>query len=128
FVFARCVINTKINISIHSMYWTTIFLFQIIVVVISVYKSVIIVPHGSKAIVEKMGAYNRMISSGFNMITPFIESIKTVAWVYTEESPTGKSETKTTILSTFNTEQEQFFNIPCHNAITKDGVRIGVNV
>ncbi len=48
----------------------------VIVVVITIYKGIKIVPQGEEWLVEKLGKFSRVLHPGLNIIIPYIESIR----------------------------------------------------
>ena len=53
-----------------------ILLFLIGAIVYTMYKGVNIVPQGEEWVIERLGKFNRTITPGLNIITPFLDTIK----------------------------------------------------
>lgn len=76
----------------------------VILVVVAISKAVIIVPHASLYVVERLGRFNRVMSGGLNFIVPFVDRIR----------------------AKFTT-QEQLINLSPQKVITKDNVSITID-
>ncbi|MDR1976281.1 MAG: paraslipin [Campylobacteraceae bacterium] len=75
-----------------------------IVVVLTIYKGVVIVPQAEIHMVERFGKFNRSLSGGFHIIIPFFDRVQA-------------------ILST----KEHIINIPRQPVITRDNVTIQID-
>jgi len=93
------------------------------------YMSVIKVPIGTKAIVERMGKYSNELENGYHLIIPFIDELKSVKWTRVEEK---RNNNKTSnIMKVFNLTYipiiEQFHDLPPYNIVTNDHIQVSVN-
>ena len=52
----------------------------VILVIIFLAKSLKIVPQSSTMVIERLGRYNRTLSSGVNLIIPILDKPRVVAW------------------------------------------------
>lgn len=55
---------------------TALLLIVLIVVIMFVVKCARVVPEKSAYVVERLGRFNRVMYTGFNMVTPFIEQVR----------------------------------------------------
>lgn len=78
-------------------------------------KTVKIVPQSSVLLIERLGKFHRMASSGLNIIVPFFESPRAVYWTNTRPG------------TTFIDSREQFIDLPPQSMITRDNVMISVD-
>jgi len=86
-----------------------------------------IVPEAKALIVERLGKYHKTLSSGFNIIVPFLDKARTVP----ELKPTlNKATGETTLLiatTRFIDLREQVLDYPKQNVITKDNVTVAID-
>jgi regulator of protease activity HflC (stomatin/prohibitin superfamily) len=76
-------------------------------------------------VIERLGRYNRTLSSGINIIWPFIDQPRSIAWRTTRNTINGQ-------LVTFKTIEridlrETVYDFPSQNVITKDNVNVEIN-
>jgi regulator of protease activity HflC (stomatin/prohibitin superfamily) len=84
-----------------------------------------IVQQSETMIIERLGRYNRTLSSGINIIWPFIDQPRSIAWRTTRNTINGQ-------LVTFKTIEridlrETVYDFPSQNVITKDNVNVEIN-
>ena len=79
------------------------------------WKTVKIVPQSSVLLIERLGKFSRVASSGLNIIVPFFEAPRAVYW--TNNRP-GQ---------TFIDLREQYIDLPPQPVITRDNVTINVD-
>ena len=90
-------------------------LFVAITILIILAKSIRIVPQMQVVIIERLGRYAGILSSGPHIIAPFIDSPRTVNWT---GFPIGMS---------YIDLREQYTDLPMQPVITKDNVTVGVD-
>jgi regulator of protease activity HflC (stomatin/prohibitin superfamily) len=78
-------------------------------------KTVKIVPQSSVLLIERLGKFNRVASSGLNIIVPFFESPRAVYWTNTRPGVTSIDL------------REQYIDLPPQPVITRDNVTINVD-
>jgi regulator of protease activity HflC (stomatin/prohibitin superfamily) len=105
-----------------------IFLIVIVVIlIIALFTGIRIVPEAKAVIVERLGKYHKTLSSGFNIIVPILDQVRTVP----ELKPTlnkATGEHKTVIANTrFIDLREQVLDYPKQNVITKDNVTVAID-
>lgn len=93
-----------------------IFLFFLAIALLTVaWKTVKIVPQSSVLLIERLGRFHRMASSGLNIIVPFFEAPRGVYWSGTRPGTTSIDL------------REQFIDMPPQPVITRDNVTINVD-
>lgn len=99
----------------------------VVIIVITLFTGIKIVPEAKAVIVERLGKYHRTLSSGFNVIVPILDKIRTVPELKTTlNKETG--EIKTIIANTrFIDLREQVLDYPKQNVITKDNVTVAID-
>ena len=61
----------------------------VILVILAIYQGLCIVPQSQTVIIERLGKYYRTLSSGVNIIIPFIDRPRPMRWRYTMPGPNG---------------------------------------
>ena len=79
------------------------------------WKTVKIVPQSSVLLIERLGRFHRVASSGLNIIVPFFESPRTVYWTNLRGG-----------ISSIDL-REQYIDLPPQPVITRDNVTINVD-
>jgi regulator of protease activity HflC (stomatin/prohibitin superfamily) len=93
-----------------------IFLAFIAIALLTVlWKTIKIVPQSSVLLIERLGKFHRLASSGLNIIVPFFESPRAVFW--TNQRPGV----------TFIDLREQYIDLPPQSGITRDNVMISID-
>ena len=103
-----------------------ILLFLIVAVVVFAALGLRIVRHSETMVIERLGRYHRTLSSGLNIIWPFIDRPRAIHWRYTEAGPQGR-----TLYLNRSTNRidlrEAVYDFPRQNVITRDNVSILIN-
>ncbi|MEZ5306842.1 MAG: SPFH domain-containing protein [Pyrinomonadaceae bacterium] len=79
------------------------------------WKTIKIVPQSSVLLIERLGRFSRIASSGLNIIVPFFEAPRAVTWTNTRPG------------QTFIDLREQYIDLPPQPVITRDNVTINVD-
>ncbi|MBK9153009.1 MAG: SPFH/Band 7/PHB domain protein [Chloracidobacterium sp.] len=79
------------------------------------WKTIKIVPQSSVLLIERLGRFHRIASSGLNIIVPFFESPRAVYWSNVRPG------------TTFIDLREQYIDMPPQPVITRDNVTINVD-
>src|SRR3979490_213925 len=90
-------------------------LFIGIVLLIIAAKTIKIVPQATVMLIERLGRFNRVASSGLNILWPFIDKPRAVYWTNTRGGVTSIDL------------REQYIDLPPQPVITRDNVTIHVD-
>lgn len=90
-------------------------MFLSIAILVVLWKTIKIVPQSTVLLIERLGRFNRLASSGLNIIVPFFESPRAVYWTGTRPGITSIDL------------REQFIDMPPQPVITRDNVTINVD-
>jgi regulator of protease activity HflC (stomatin/prohibitin superfamily) len=90
-------------------------LFLIISLLVVALKTIKIIPQSSVILIERLGKFNRIGSTGLNIIVPFFESPRAVFWTNTRPGTTQIDL------------REQYIDLPPQSVITRDNVMINVD-
>jgi len=100
--------------------------FLIFIALVFVLKGVVIVQQAEVVIVERLGKFDRILTSGFNFIVPVIDAPRAMDWKVTQRGFDGStyySIQKRTKIDM----REAVYDFPRQNVITKDNVSISIN-
>ncbi len=105
-----------------------IFLFMILVVlaVVFVAKGFKIIQQSETMVIERLGRYDRTLSSGVNMIWPVVDRPRTIEWKYVKSDVAGRPIIRRETLSRIDL-RETVYDFPRQNVITRDNVAIEIN-
>src|SRR5687768_17723219 len=94
-----------------------LFFFGFIAIVLFVIaaKSIRIVPQASVMLVERLGRFDKVASSGLNLLVPFLDRPRAVYWTNTRPGLTSIDL------------REQYIDLPPQPVITRDNVTIHVD-
>lgn len=79
------------------------------------WKTIKIVPQSSVLLIERLGRFHRVASSGLNIIVPFFEAPRAVYWTNMRPGVT------------YIDTREQFIDLPPQSVISRDNVMMGVD-
>jgi len=85
-----------------------------------------IVKQSETMVIERLGKYHKSLNSGINIIIPFFDKPRPIAWRYTQVSITGD------VISMFKMREridlrENVYDFPKQNVITRDNVVTEIN-
>src|SRR5499433_2160413 len=104
------------NEAVLPAFFLMFFLFIVgIALLIIAVKTIKIVPQATVMLIERLGRFSRIASSGLNMIVPFIDKPRAVYWTNTRGGLTSIDL------------REQFLDLPPQPVITRDNVTIHVD-
>ncbi len=89
-------------------------------------KSIRIIGQAEVMVVERLGRFNRVARSGFNILIPFVERPKSIDVRYFEADVTGLKKIVASTASRIDL-REQVLNFPSQPVITKDNVTIDID-
>src|SRR5215470_1738674 len=79
------------------------------------WKTIKIVPQSSVLLIERLGRFHRVATSGLNIIVPFFESPRAVYWTNVRPGTTSIDL------------REQFIDLPPQSVISRDNVMVNVD-
>jgi regulator of protease activity HflC (stomatin/prohibitin superfamily) len=85
-----------------------------------------IVQQSEVVIIERLGKYSRTLSSGINIIWPFIDRPRSIMWRYVTEGLDGLKMVYFKELNRIDL-RETVYDFPKQNVITKDNVVVQIN-
>ncbi len=91
------------------------FIFIAVALLVVAWKTLKIVPQSTVMLIERLGRFNRMATSGLNIIIPFLDNPRSVYWTNTRPG-----------MSSIDL-REQFIDLPPQPVITRDNVTINVD-
>ena len=97
-----------------------------LLVIFTIYQGLCIVQQSQTVIVERLGKYYRTLSSGVNIIIPFIDRPRSMRWRYTIPGPNGQTLVRFTDITNIDL-RETVYDFPRQSVITKDNVVTEIN-
>jgi len=97
-----------------------------LVAIIIVRSTIIVVRQAQTMVVERLGKYNRTLSSGLNLIMPFFDQPRPIDWHQIISTPAGETFTRRYRSSTIDL-RETVYVFPRQNVITKDNVVVEID-
>jgi regulator of protease activity HflC (stomatin/prohibitin superfamily) len=85
-----------------------------------------IVQQSETLVIERLGKYNRTLSSGINIIWPIVDRPREIMWRYVKEELNGKTIILKTSVSKIEL-RETVYDFPRQSVITKDNVIVEIN-
>ena len=92
-----------------------VFVFLAVALLVVALKTIKIIPQSTVMLIERLGRFNRMATSGLNIIIPFLDSPRAVYWTNSRPGLTSIDL------------REQFIDLPPQSVITRDNVMINVD-
>ncbi len=100
----------------------------VVVILLTFFLGIRIVPEAKAMIVERLGKYNKTLSSGINLVIPFLDKVKTVPELRAQTKKTMGEVPKMVVSnSKFIDLREQVLDYPKQNVITKDNVTVAID-
>jgi len=95
-------------------------------VIIFVMKGVIIVKQAEVIIIERLGKYHRILSSGLHLIIPILDKQRVFTWKFYREDVERNKYMQTITVSRMDL-RETVYDFPSQNVITADNVAIEIS-
>lgn len=115
-VLAVEVVNTVLHVAVALVALALLFVFT----------GVKIVPQAETKVIERLGKFHKLLSSGVNVIIPILDRPRAIEWKLVEEGPGGKRVTVRRHDARIDL-RETVYDFPRQNVITKDNVVIEIN-
>ncbi len=77
-------------------------------------------------IIERLGKFDRILTPGLHLVTPFIERPRRVLWSYVNEGDNNRYNRVTRLFERLDL-RESVYDFPRQNVITKDNVTMEIN-
>lgn len=103
-----------------------VFIVLAAVVIVLAAKGFKIVQQSETLVIERLGKYNRTLTSGINIIWPFIDRPRAIEWKYVRTDPDGRSIVRKDTVTRIDL-RETVYDFPRQNVITRDNVVIEIN-
>ena len=107
------------------MFATYILIALVVLVVLMALKGLKIVRQAEVMVIERLGRFHHQLNPGINIIWPFVDRPRAIAWRAKVQGPSGAI---TRSIQTISVDlREQVFDFPEQSVITRDNVVIEVN-
>lgn len=90
-------------------------------------KSTFLVRQAEVIIIERLGTFHQILTSGIHFIIPFMDTPRKVLWTFTKEDSRGKTVYRYSSLVERIDLRETVYDFPKQNVITKDNVTIEIS-
>lgn len=107
-------------------FFTGILVAALVLAIILVGRSIVIIKQAETMVVERLGRFDRILSSGVNFVVPIIELPRTIEWRYVKTDVTGKNYVRKETITRIDL-RETVYDFPRQNVITRDNVAIEIN-
>jgi len=98
----------------------------VIFVIIFSIKGLKIVQQSETMVIERLGRYNRTLSSGINIIWPIFDKPRSIEWKFIKTDVKGNTIVRKQAVSRIDL-RETVYDFPKQNVITRDNVGIEIN-
>ncbi|KYQ89698.1 hypothetical protein DLAC_09666 [Tieghemostelium lacteum] len=108
--------------------------FLVLIYIIKLLNKIVVVEQGTCVIVERFGKFDRRLDQGIHVLVPFLDTIRTLKWRYTETfydnniMYAGKKNYKV-VQKEYNRidMRESLMDFPLQSIITRDNVKIKIH-
>ena len=101
-----------------------VLVFLLIVILI---KATFIVRQAEVIMIERLGKFNKMLTSGIHFLIPFMDQPRKVLWTFVKDAPGGRHPYRYNEYVERIDLREAVYDFPKQNVITKDNVTIEIN-
>ncbi|MCD6326183.1 SPFH/Band 7/PHB domain protein [bacterium] len=98
----------------------------VLFVIIFAMKGLVIVQQAETLVIERLGKFDRMLTSGINIIWPIVDRPRQIEWRYTREDHRGAKIVLRRLVKRIDL-RESVYDFPRQNVITKDNVVTEIN-
>ncbi len=98
----------------------------VLFVIIFVIKGFVIVQQSETMVIERLGRFHRVLSSGINIIWPIFDKARSIEWKYIKTDVDGKTIVRKETITRIDL-RETVYDFPKQNVITRDNVAIEIN-
>jgi len=104
-----------------------LFFALVIFLIIVLMKATYLVQQAEVIIIERLGKYNKILTSGLHFIMPFLDQPRRTLWTHIKESPQGGKLYRYVEQIERIDLREAVYDFPKQNVITKDNVTLEIN-
>ena len=97
-----------------------------LVAIVVVRSTIVVVRQAQTMVIERLGKYSRSLSSGINLIMPFLDQPRAIDWHQVISLPNGETLTRRYRSATIDL-RESVYVFPRQNVITKDNVVVEID-
>jgi regulator of protease activity HflC (stomatin/prohibitin superfamily) len=97
-----------------------------LVAIVIVRSTIVVVRQAQTMVIERLGKYSRSLSSGINLIMPFLDQPRAIDWHQVISLPNGETLTRRYRSATIDL-RESVYVFPRQNVITKDNVVVEID-
>lgn len=90
-------------------------------------KSTYLVRQAEVIIIERLGSFHQILTSGIHFIIPFVDQTRKILWTFTKEDPRGKTVYRYHEYVERIDLRETVYDFPKQSVITKDNVTIEIS-
>jgi regulator of protease activity HflC (stomatin/prohibitin superfamily) len=94
--------------------------------IVIVRRTIVIVRQAQTMVIERLGKYSRSLSSGINLVVPFLDQPRALDWHSVISLPSGETITRRYRSTTIDL-RETVYVFPRQNVITKDNVVVEID-
>lgn len=98
----------------------------VVFIIIFAVKGFKIIQQSETMVIERLGRYNRTLSSGINIIWPIFDSPRSIEWKFIKTDVDGKTIVRKETINRIDL-RETVYDFPRQNVITRDNVAIDIN-
>ncbi|MFH1701744.1 MAG: SPFH domain-containing protein [Candidatus Zixiibacteriota bacterium] len=98
----------------------------VVFIIIFTIKGFKIIQQSETMVIERLGRYNRTLSSGINIIWPIFDKPRSIEWKFIKTDVDGKMIVRKEIVNRIDL-RETVYDFPKQNVITRDNVVIEIN-
>lgn len=99
----------------------------LVLIILMVVRGLRIVPQAEVVIIERLGKYHTTLTSGVNVIWPFIDKPRKIMWRYVKQDTAGGQSYIVQLFVDHIDLRETVYDFPRQNVITQDNVQIEIN-
>lgn len=103
------------------------FLVLFFLFIITVSKATFLVRQAEVIVIERLGSFKEVLTSGIHFIIPFVDQSRQVTWTFTKEDPRGKTVYRYSTQVERIDLRETVYDFPKQSVITKDNITMEIS-
>lgn len=104
------------------------FSFLLLFIIVALIKATYLVNQAEVVIIERLGSFNKILTSGLHFVVPFVDQPRSNYWTMLKDDPRGKVTYRYNIIVARIDLRETVYDFPRQSVITKDNVTIEISV